>query len=131
MISIRRTGIACAIAITTLAGASPASAAGDECLVIESFEKAAAGEFPAEWKVRKDAAKKAYLVREESGHRFLRAHAEGLGMQAARQFEWNLDEYPVLAWRWRPVEFPKGADERESGRNDSVLAVYLLVPYST
>ena len=31
---------------------------------------------------------------------------------------------------WRPGEFPRGADERNSGANDSVLAVYVLVPYS-
>ena len=62
--------------------------------------------------------------------RFLHAHAQGLGAQAAKQFEWNLDEYPVLSWRWRPTEFPKGADERKSSLNDSALAVYFLVPYS-
>jgi hypothetical protein len=50
-------------------------------------------------------------------------------MQAAKQAEWNLDEYPILTWRWRPIRFPKGADERTS-RNDSALAVYMLVPYS-
>src|SRR3989442_14539036 len=36
----------------------------------------------------------------------------------------------MLAWSWRPREFPRGADERDSGTNDSALAVYLLVPYS-
>jgi hypothetical protein len=36
----------------------------------------------------------------------------------------------VLAWAWRPREFPQGADEREPATNDSALAVYLLVPYS-
>jgi hypothetical protein len=108
---------------------SPA-AAGEDCIVIENFEKASVGEFPAEWKVRKDAAKKAYTVQEEAGKRFLRARSEGIGVQAAKQFEWNLDEYPILSWRWRPIEFPKGSDERQSSRNDSVLAVYLLIPYS-
>lgn len=63
--------------------------------------------------------------------RFLHAHSERLGVQAAKQFQWNLDEYPILRWRWRAVEFPANADERDSKRNDSVLAVYLLVPYST
>ena len=104
--------------------------AGEDCITIENFEKAAVGEFPPDWKVRKDIAKKDYVVEEEDGRRFLHAHSEGLGVQAAKQFEWNLDEYPILAWRWRPVDFPNGGDERESARNDSVLAVYLLVPYS-
>jgi hypothetical protein len=36
----------------------------------------------------------------------------------------------VLAWSWRPRQFPKGADERESSKNDSALAVYMLVEHS-
>jgi hypothetical protein len=101
-----------------------------ECLTIEDFAGGKVGEFPPDWKPRKDAGKDVYAVQEEGGRRFLRAVARGLGIQAARQHEWDLDAYPVLAWSWRPIEFPRGADEREARTNDSVLAVYLLVPYS-
>lgn len=116
--------VAASIAISS----SPANA--QDCIVLENFAAANVGEFPADWKVRKDAGKRSYKVQEEAGSRYLRAHSQGLGQQAAKSVEWNLDEYPILSWRWRPTEFPKGGDERESGRNDSVLAVYLLVPYS-
>src|SRR5262249_60882246 len=44
--------------------------------------------------------------------------------------EWDVAAYPILAWSWRPLEFPKGGDERDSKTNDSALAVYMLVPYS-
>jgi hypothetical protein len=101
-----------------------------ECLTIEDFAKAKLGEFPADWKPRKDAGKDIYRVLEEKGLRFLRAASKGLGIQAAKQVEWDLGGYPMLSWSWRPREFPKGGDERESGTNDSALAVYLLVPYS-
>ena len=56
-----------------------------ECVVIETFTKAKVGEFPADWKPRKDAGKEVYRVMEESGLRFLRATARGLGIQAAKQ----------------------------------------------
>jgi hypothetical protein len=101
-----------------------------ECVVIEDFSRAQDGEFPPDWKVRKDEGTQVYAVREEHGRRFLRAHSKGLGIQAARQHEWDLDAYPVLAWSWRPVEFPKGSDERQTATNDSALAVYMLVPHS-
>jgi hypothetical protein len=116
--------VSCAIAM------QPDRAAAD-CIPIENFAASKVGEFPADWKVRKDAGKATYTVKEEAGSRFLHSSSKGLGLQAAKSFEWNLDEYPILKWRWRPVEFPKESDERESGRNDSVLAVYLLVPYPT
>ena len=105
--------------------------AEDDCKLIDDFARAPVGEFPAGWKPRKDSAREVYTVKEEGGKRFLRAVSQGLGVQAAREVQsWDLTTYPMLAWSWRPREFPKGADERQSSTNDSVLAVYMLVPYS-
>jgi hypothetical protein len=123
--------LACLVALVVgLFGATARPLAADEqCIVIDDFSKAAVGEFPAGWKGRKDSAKEVYTVAEEGERRFLRADAKDLGVQAARQFDWKLTEYPVLAWRWRPHEFPKGADER-TGKNDSALAVYAVFPHT-
>jgi hypothetical protein len=118
------------LALVLAIGPAPIPAQPD-CVTIEDFSKAKVGEFPAGWKPRKDSGKDAYKVAEQPGLRFLRAAVHGLGVQAAKQYDaWNLGTHPVLAWSWRPLEFPKGGDERESKSNDSVLAVYMLVPYS-
>jgi len=121
--------IAGVIALLIPGARAPAAPSG-ECITIADFANNKIGEFPADWRARKDEGKGVYAVREEGGKRFLAATSRGLGIQAAREREWDLNEYPVLAWAWRPREFPEGADERESGTNDSVLAVYLLVPHS-
>lgn len=113
-----------------LAQAPTQPATTPQCVTIEDFAKAAVGEFPTDWKPRKDAGRDVYRVLEEKGLRFLRAASKRLGIQAAKQVEWDLGAYPMLAWSWRPREFPKGADERDASTNDSALAVYLLVPYS-
>ena len=107
-----------------------APVAAEDCIVLADFSKAKVGEFPPDWKVRKDVGKTVYTVQEEGGLRFLHAHAKGYGVQAAKEFEWDLNRYPVLAWSWRAVEFPAGADEKD-GKNDSVLSVYFMVPYSS
>ena len=104
--------------------------AQSDCRPIEDFSKAKVGELPPDWKLRKDSAKDVYRVAEESGIKFLHAVAKGLGVQAAKEYEWDLGAYPMLVWSWRPLEFPKGGDERDSKTNDSALAVYMLVPYS-
>jgi hypothetical protein len=117
-------------AVLCLVAALGARAAAEDCIVIDDFTKATVGRFPADWKVRKDAGKQIYTVQEEGGLRFLHAHSKDQGIQAARQQEWDLSRHPVLAWSWRPVEYPKGADEKD-GRNDSALAVYFMVPYSS
>ena len=117
-------------AIALLGGASPLpSTAQDNCIVVDDFSKVALGEFPDGWKVRKDEGKNVYKVSQENAQKFLRGDAKDSGIQAGKQFAWNLNEYPVLTWSWRPQEFPKGADER-TGKNDSALAVYAVFPNS-
>jgi len=122
----RRAILIVATLITT--AAAPARAA--DCLTLEDFAKARLGEFPADWKPRKDTGRDLYKVLEEKGLRFLRGVVRGFGVQAAKPHEWDLGVYPVLAWSWRVHEFPRGADEREPATNDSAAAVYLVVPYS-
>ena len=114
----------------TFAQAAPPAASTD-CIVLGDFSTARLGEFPPGWGVRKDDGKEVYRVREEGRRRFLQAVSKGLGIQAGHETEqWDLATHPVLAWSWRPREFPRGADERESDTNDSALAVYMAVPHS-
>jgi DUF3047 family protein len=125
--------VVCAVGVVGLAllvtrGVSPGAEGG--CVVVDDFAKAKVGEFPPDWKVRKDAGKEVYTVQEENGRKFLRAVSRGLGIQAAKPHEWDPAEYPVLAWSWRPQQFPEGANERTSKTNDSAIAVYAVWPHS-
>ncbi|HEV8616206.1 MAG TPA: DUF3047 domain-containing protein [Methylomirabilota bacterium] len=114
-----------------LATRAPSGAAPADCITLGDFSKAKIGEFPADWKAREEAGKEVYSVQQEGGVTFLRAVSKGLGIQAAREVDgWDLGAYPMLAWSWRPRQFPKGSDERDSKLNDSALAVYMLVPHS-
>jgi Protein of unknown function (DUF3047) len=127
---MRATATGFAIA-AVLVGVLPARLwAQAECVTIADFARDPVGQFPADWKVRKDEGKAVYTVQEDGGRRDLRAVSQGLGIQAAREYAWDLETYPILAWSWRPLVFPRGSDERDSATNDSALAVYMLVPYS-
>jgi hypothetical protein len=122
--------LAALLAIPALPPGSRATAQGN-CVTLENFKKAPVGEFPPDWKVRKDAGGEVYKVAQEGGIRLLRAVSKGLGIQAALETNgWDLGARPVLAWSWRPRQFPRGADERDPARNDSPLAVYMLVEHS-
>ena len=109
--------------------AAPAGA--EECVTIDNFSKGKVGEFPPDWKPRKDSGLGVYSIQEMDGLRFLRALSKGLGIQAARQYEWDPKGYPVLAWSWRPVQFPAGSDERQSKTNDSAVSVYAVFPHTS
>jgi len=119
------------LAIALLAAALLAAPAGaQECVTVENFSKGKVGEFPSDWKPRKDAGREVYSIQEMDGLRFLRALAKGLGIQAAKQYEWDPNAYPMLAWSWRPIEFPAGSDERQSKTNDSAVSVYVVFPHT-
>jgi Protein of unknown function (DUF3047) len=134
---LHREGVDFSAAVTLVlsamlvAGAAAPTAGQDACIVLDDFSRAKAGEFPPDWKPRKDEGREIYRVRDEGGQRFLHAEAKGTGIQAGLETpKWDLAQYPILTWSWRPREFPRGGDERNSGSNDSALAVYVAVPYS-
>ncbi len=104
--------------------------AGAECVTLEDFSKGKIGEFPPDWRLREESGRPVYSVREQNGRRFLHAASRGLGIQAAKQVEWDLAMHPILTWSWRPIEFPAGSDERDSKTNDSALAVYVVFPHT-
>jgi hypothetical protein len=109
---------------------TPDSASAAECVAIEDFARGKVGEFPPDWKPRKDEGRSVYSVREEGGLRYLHAASRGLGVQAGREVAWSLGTYPILAWSWRPIEFPRNSDERKSRTNDSAVSVYAVFPSS-
>jgi len=115
-----------ALLAALVVGAAWSPAAAADCRTIEDFATGKVGEFPPTWKPRKDSGRTVYSIHEDGGRRFLHAAARGLGIQAAKEIEWDLAAYPVLVWSWRPLEFPAGADERQSATNDSALAVYAV-----
>ena len=118
------------VALSPLTGGDGHRAlAQDDCVVVDDFATAPVGQFPPDWKPRKDAGRKVYTVQAEGGRKFLHADARDVGIQAAREVRWDLRTHPVLAWSWRPRQFPAGADE-QSGKNDSVLAVYAVFSHS-
>jgi len=124
-----RTLIAVVAALAWLAGATRAPA--EDCVAITDFSTGKVGEFPPDWKPRKDSGRAVYSIKEEGGRRFLHAASQGQGVQAAKEFAWDLNAYPILAWSWRPLVFPQGSDERKSSANDSVLSVYAVFPHTS
>jgi hypothetical protein len=61
--------------VVSLSGAGVGSAPGAECVALDDFSRGAIGEFPPDWKPRKDAGRPVYSIQEEAGQRFLHAAA--------------------------------------------------------
>lgn len=100
-------------------------------ITIEAFDDSAPGGFPLTWKAWRgndDLARNLYTIREEKGNRYLHAADDGTSIIILKQVgEWNANEYPVLSWRWRATVLPEGGDERIGSKNDSSVAVYVVL----
>lgn len=127
----RRVRLSVGLVLLVLGTVTPAAGtAGSPCRVVADFRQGAVGAFPDGWRPREERAREIYRVLEAGGLRFVRATAEGSGVQMGLEFDWDLAAHPVLAWLWRPRTFPDKADERNGGRNDSALGVYAVFPHS-
>jgi hypothetical protein len=85
------------------------------------------GRLPAGWKaLDTGSAGKVYTVQIEMGKRFIHADSRGTKDQIGYETRWPLREFPILQWQWRAMLFPQNSDEREKGRNDSVLGLYVI-----
>jgi len=93
-----------------------------------TFDGDEVGKFPSGW-VSRDQKNmiKVYSVQAEGEKKFLHADAVGLSVQISYEKKWDLREYPILRWGWRPVIFPTGSNEQIKAGADSVLGVYVVL----
>lgn len=100
-------------------------------MLIENFENVSVGGFPKDWKAWRgddQYARKLYAIREENGNRYLGAQDDGTSIIIRKELNrWNPREYPILSWRWRARALPQGGDERTGPKNDSAVAVYVVL----
>lgn len=101
--------------------------------IVEDFRGSAVGEFPAGWRAQgeDDPArvlnKSLYVVEEQEGQRVLHARFVRETITIALMVEgWNLDERPILQWRWKAVSLPDRGKETDSSLNDTGAAVYAI-----
>ena len=102
--------------------------AGEQTKVLDTFETDQPLSFPRHWRARSDekTAKAIYRVAEEEGNRFLHAYAKNQDEQIGLSRSFQPQPFPVLQWRWRVQQIPRGGDERTKDTNNSAAAVYIL-----
>jgi len=93
--------------------------------MVEDFSSFKDGTFPEGWKSRGGEGSEVYTVR-SNNEAYLEARAIGSAVTIAKEFEYNLKEYPFLKWQWRVLEYPQGGDERYKETGDSAAAIYVI-----
>jgi hypothetical protein len=117
------------IAIGAIVAALAVPVRAEQCIILENFSSSTLNSFPTGWTPREEAGRTVYVVVKDGDMLFVRARATGTrpagnGIEADRPIKWNIEEYPILRWQWRPRVFPRGANEH-AGKDDSALGVYI------
>ena len=111
----------------------------DGSVLLESFEKYQVGTIPSDWynqkgerrphtygKKNKSGYK--YSVQIEDGDKFLRyagVSAKHLNFPLVNK-DINIYNTPILSWKWRVLDVPKGANEDDDDRNDVAASMYVV-----
>ena len=109
-------------------------------VVIDSFETDRIGDFPDRWFNRDGDTKPKdiepehrrryhYKVKQENGNRYLSYeghYAKHLNFRIGDDKSISLEKTPILSWKWRAHELPRGATEADDSRNDAALSVYVV-----
>jgi len=108
----------------------------DKGIIVDDFDQYEEGSIASDWHyVDKDknllTAEEAlepgelFHVQEEEGTKFLRVQTKDESIRLTRvndrHYDWNLNQYPKLRWRWRVQHFPEGASEKD--KNDVAAAI--------
>lgn len=120
------------IALSAMAaGIGAEESAPGTSLVIDDFSGYQAGKFPSKWRTwpfQRGKATEVYQVAQENGKKILKARDDkGLSPEIMRYFNWDVERYPYLSWRWKARTLPTGAQESDDNKNDSACGIYVIV----
>ena len=100
-------------------------------ITIDDFEKYQSGSFPGgwqPWRGNKDSARNVYTIQKEQENKYLRANDDGSSIIIRKRLgNWDANQYPILSWRWRARVLPENGNESIGPKNDSSVAVYVVL----
>ena len=73
-----------------------------------------------------------YRIVMEGDNGYVEALSEGSSSALYYKIFFNLEEYPLLSWRWKALKFPdKTAAASDKDRDDYAARVYVIFPFLT
>jgi len=127
------------ILITNVIGLAPCTYAQN--IILDDFESYSIGGVPDLWDTNRGKTLipitpelmrdvESFYILEEDGNQFVRAatldQAFRMILTNGDQMNWHLPTHPRIAWDWRAIELPEGANEKTDSKNDTGGAVYVI-----
>jgi hypothetical protein len=101
------------------------AATGERILLIDDFENG----LRPEWKEKVFKGRTEYRVVPEGTGQVLRAEARGAASGLILEREIDLEEFPVLSWRWKVENILEKGDARRKEGDDYAARVYVIFPH--
>src|SRR5436190_8715323 len=97
-------------------------------ILLWNFNADPIGKIPYGWEPRgARSPRPTYQIQEEvDGNRYLAARSEGSDVQLGLELSAKPQTMPVLSWRWRVLQLPRNADERNQKTLDSAASIYAV-----
>ena len=118
------------LAVLLLAATSAVSAQSSH-VIVEDWSKTPIGQkgVPNGWKTQSwGSPKYEFEVVSENPTRVLHLVSNGDSSTINKDIKIDCKDYPVLQWRWKAVELPKGGDARKKATDDQALQIYITFP---
>lgn len=100
-----------------------------EEIIVDNLPQSQLGQFPLDWKnfpFQKNRTRRVYIVSENSGHKYIQAvDKKNISVPIFKDFNWDIQKYPYLKFKWRARILPEGAKEAHPDTNDSACGVYV------
>lgn len=106
--------------------AAPGARAADDRIVIADFSTwMAAKGLPPGWELKVKSGKAAYDIKRDGD--IAAVNLRSVDSSFSLQGETNVDvkRYPVLTWKWKVTQLPKGGDFRRSKTDDQAAQLFL------
>ncbi len=118
------------LVVLLVAAASAVSAQGSQVLV-ESWSKTPVGQkgVPNGWRTQSwGSPKYEFEVVSESATGVLHLVSNGDSSTINKAIKIDCKDHPVLQWRWKVAELPRGGDARNKATDDQALQIYVTFP---
>jgi hypothetical protein len=105
-----------------------AARAEDRVVVADFSSAVAAGGVPAGWELSEKSGKADLAVLKDGGFSAVRFRSVKTSFSLQREVKVDLQQFPMLRWKWKVTKLPVGGDFRKSASDDQ--AAQLLVGFS-
>ncbi len=103
-----------------------ALALGSERIIIADFSSGVDTKgVPMGWALKEKCGKAAFKVVKNSRLYALLLKSKDTSFSIQKEIEVDIKQYPILTWKWKVTELPKGGDFRKSKTDDQAAQLFL------